>query len=79
MKLITLARRALSVLAIHSTLFQAAAAMDFEIRNEAEFKKLFPANATVTKLADGFGFTEGPVWIPRDGGSLFSATSPIIN
>ena len=50
MKFITLARRALSVLAIHSTLFQAAAAMDFEIRNEAEFKKLFPANATVTKL-----------------------------
>ena len=76
MKPMTLVRLALSILAIHSTLSQAAA-LDFEVRNEAEFKKLFPANATVTKLADGFGFTEGPVWIPRDGGYLVFSDIPI--
>ena len=42
----------------------------FEVRNEAEFKKIFPEDAKVSKLADGFGFTEGPVWIARDGGYL---------
>jgi gluconolactonase len=41
-----------------------------EVRNEAEFKKIFAEDAKVTKLADGFGFTEGPVWIARDGGYL---------
>lgn len=43
---------------------------DFDIRNEAEFRKIFPLDAKVATLADGFGFTEGPVWIPRDGGYL---------
>ena len=45
-------------------------AADFDIRNEAEFRKIFPKGAKVTKLAGGFGFTEGPVWIARDGGYL---------
>ena len=76
MKLMTLARLALSLIALHPTLSQTATATDFEMRNEAEFKKLFPANAKVTKLADGFGFTEGPVWIPRDGGYLVFSDIP---
>jgi gluconolactonase len=42
----------------------------FEVRNEAEFKKIFAEDAQVLKLADGFGFTEGPIWIARDGGYL---------
>lgn len=51
-------------------------AADFEVRNEAEFKKLFPAEAKVTKLADGFGFTEGPVWISEGGGYLVFSDIP---
>ena len=34
------------------------------------------ADANVTKLADGFGFTEGPVWIARDGGYLVFSDIP---
>ena len=49
MKPITLARLTLSLLAFNAALTQAA---DFEVRNEAEFKKIFPADAKVTKLAD---------------------------
>jgi gluconolactonase len=59
----------LSVLClIASVAFHPAEA--FEVRNEAEFKKIFADDAKVSKLADGFGFTEGPVWIARDGGYL---------
>lgn len=53
---------------VASAAFRPAAA--FEVRNEAEFKKIFAEDAKVTRLADGFGFTEGPVWISRDGGFL---------
>ncbi len=49
---------------------------DFEVRNEAEFAKIFPKDAKVTKLADGFGFTEGPVWMPREGGYLVFSDIP---
>jgi hypothetical protein len=38
---------------VASVAFHSAEA--FEVRNEAEFKKIFPENAKVTKLADGFG------------------------
>lgn len=31
---------------------------------------LLPAGAKVEKLASGFSFIEGPVWVPRDGGYL---------
>lgn len=53
-------RTCLSLLAL--ALFRAAAA-DFEIRDEAEFKKLFPANAKVERLATGLQFVEGPQWM----------------
>lgn len=65
----------LSILCL-SAATTALAAADFEIRNEAEFKKIFPADAKVTRLADGFGFTEGPVWISRDGGYLVFSDIP---
>src|SRR5687767_9424300 len=44
---------------------------DFEIRDAAEFKKLFPADARVTRLATGLQFVEGPAWHP-DGFLVFS-------
>lgn len=31
---------------------------------------ILPANSKLEKLADGFAFTEGPVWQPADGGHL---------
>lgn len=43
---------------------------DFDVRDEAAFRELFPAEASVTKLAGGLGFIEGPVWIASDGGYL---------
>ncbi len=73
MKPITIARLTLSFLVLNAVLSQAA---DFEVRDEAEFRKIFPADARVTKLADGFGFTEGPVWISRDGGYLVFSDIP---
>lgn len=42
----------------------------FDVRDETEFRKLFPDDARLTKIAGGFGFTEGPVWIADDGGYL---------
>ena len=67
MKAITIAQLSFLSIAASSALRSAS---DFDVRNEAEFRKIFPPNAKVTTLADGFGFTEGPVWIPRDGGYL---------
>ncbi len=46
-------------------------AAGFDIRNEAEFKKLLPADAKVEKLAGDMGFLEGPTWHP-DGFLVFS-------
>ena len=51
-------------------------AADFDVRDEAGFKKIISANAKVEKLADGFGFTEGPVWTPLDGGCLVFSDIP---
>ena len=41
-------------------------------RNSAEFVRLFPTDATLTTLASGFQFLEGPVWYPAGGGLVFS-------
>lgn len=48
----------------------AASAADFEIVDQAEFRKLFPANAKVERVATGLQFTEGPVWMPARGGGF---------
>jgi gluconolactonase len=47
-------------------------AADFDIRDEAEFRKLVPAQAKVEKLAGDMTFTEGPVWVARGGYLVFS-------
>ncbi len=51
-------------------------AADFEIRDEAAFKKLLPAAAKVEKLAGDMKFIEGPQWIPADGGYLVFSDIP---
>jgi gluconolactonase len=56
---------------IVAVLFAATASVsgaDFEVKNQAEFDKLFPRDAKVQKIAGGLMFTEGPVWIPEKGG-----------
>lgn len=47
-------------------------AADFEIRQEAEFKKIVPAGSHLRKLAGGMKFIEGPVWVPAGGYLVFS-------
>ena len=54
----------------------AAAASEFQIRNETEFRKLIPAAAKLEKLAGGMRFIEGPVWMPQDGGFLVFSDIP---
>ncbi len=51
-------------------------ASEFDIRMEAEFKEIVPANAKVEKLAGGFRFIEGPVWIEKEGGYLVFSDIP---
>src|SRR5688500_14437291 len=51
-------------------------AAEFDIRDEAEFRKIVPADAKVEKLAGEFRFTEGPVWIDQDGGYLIFSDIP---
>jgi gluconolactonase len=40
--------------------------------NSPKFKDLFPKNAKLEKVATGFQFTEGPVWIEQEQCLLFS-------
>jgi gluconolactonase len=42
------------------------------IRNDAALDAIVPANPKIFKLAEGFQFTEGPVWQPDGGRLLFS-------
>lgn len=51
-------------------------AADFDIRNEAEFRRCVPASARVERLATGMKFLEGPQWIPADGGYLIFSDIP---
>jgi gluconolactonase len=53
-----------------------ATAAEFDIRDEAEFKKLIPPGAKLERLATGMRFTEGPVWIPENGGHLIFSDIP---
>lgn len=39
-------------------------------RKDAALNEVIPADAKLEKLADGFTFTEGPVWIPAGDGSF---------
>jgi len=40
------------------------------IRNDPALDAIVPPNPKIFKLAEGFQFTEGPVWVPADGGYL---------
>jgi gluconolactonase len=40
--------------------------------NSPQFKKLFPKNVKLEKVATGFQFTEGPIWIAQEKCLLFS-------
>jgi gluconolactonase len=53
-----------------------AFAADFEIKDEAAFRRLFPSGAKVERLATDMQFIEGPVWIARDGGYLIFSDIP---
>jgi gluconolactonase len=53
-----------------------ARAAEFDIHDEAEFKKIVPNGAKIEKLAGGFRFTEGPVWIQQGGGFLVFSDIP---
>jgi gluconolactonase len=55
---------------------QLVTAADFDIRDEAEFKKIVAPDAKVQKLAGDLKFTEGPVWIDKDGGYLVFSDIP---
>ena len=41
-------------------------------RFEPEFDRLVPASARIEKLAEGFSWSEGPVWVPSGAYLLFS-------
>lgn len=50
----------------------AAQTSDFQISNDAEFRRCVPAEARVAKLAGDLGFTEGPTWIKAGAYLVFS-------
>ncbi len=54
----------------------ALSAADFEIKQEAEFKRIVSPSAKVEKLASGFKFVEGPQWVPSAGGFLIFSDIP---
>jgi gluconolactonase len=51
-------------------------AADFEVKNETEFRKVFPQDARIERLATGLQFTEGPTWISAGGGYLVFSDIP---
>jgi len=57
-----------------AALVSSASAADFEVKDEAQFKKMFPAGAKVERLATGMQFVEGPQWMP--GGFLVFSDIP---
>ena len=42
------------------------------VRHDSRFAALIPKNARVEKLAEGFEWSEGPVWVPSGQYLLFS-------
>ena len=51
---------------------KAPATMGSVQRDDPQFDRLVPTGATIEKLADGFDWAEGPVWIKEEGCLLFS-------
>jgi gluconolactonase len=48
----------------------------FDVRDAAEFSKLFAKDARLVTVSSEFQFTEGPVWTSRDGGYLVFSNIP---
>ena len=46
------------------------------LRNDPAMDDLVPVGAVVEKVADGFTFTEGPVWVPGDPERLYFSDVP---
>ena len=69
--------RSAAAIVIGTILFSAKLfAADFEIKNEAEFRKCIPADSTVKKIAGGMRFLEGPVWRNEGIGALVFSDIP---
>ena len=45
-------------------------------RLDPRFDKLIPKNATLETLSEGYAWTEGPVWMKKDGGFLLFSDIP---
>ena len=54
----------------------AFAAGNFDVRDADAFARCVDTNAVLQKVATGLKFTEGPVWVPRDGGYLVFSDIP---
>ena len=46
------------------------------VRHDARFDALVPAGATIDVIGSGFAWSEGPVWVHRDGGFLLFSDIP---
>lgn len=46
------------------------------VREQARFDELIAPDAQIEVVADGFEWTEGPVWVPREGGFLLFSEIP---
>ena len=68
--------RSISSIVISGIALMQAGAADFDIHDEATFRKIVSADARVEKLAGGLRFVEGPVWIEKDGGYLIFSDIP---
>lgn len=53
------------IFALGGILGLAACAGEFDIKDEAEFARIVPKDATLQKLAGSMQFIEGPVWMPE--------------
>ena len=54
----------------------ASGSEDIVAANEAELARILPDGAKVERLATGFRFTEGPVWMKEQGGYLLFSDIP---
>lgn len=68
--------RSMKLSLVHFVLAAAAFAADFEIKDQAEFNRIFDSTAKVERLATGMKFVEGPAWF-RSGGTEFLIFSDI--
>ncbi len=55
----------------------AADAIGTVIRLDDRMDALVPEDAVIEKLAEGFEWSEGPVWVPDDGGYLLFSDIPV--